>query len=329
MLLKTEFSPAFLDGALKTIAQFCSVTPEVSEMDAQAPLDQIIAIAGIIGLTEDGFEGVMTIGFSEAGYLDLLHRMLGEQFEKISAENQDGAAEFANTIFGQAKVTLNETGHRLQMALPSVIRGKEVKSITKDSDQRVRYKFTLPVGTGLLEVSGRPTKIKEQTQQTNASIPTLDGQTLMHFVDAVRKTMLIQCGVEAEPKKPFKKTPETSYAFDVGAIIGLNGASFRGTLAVSFEEKVYRKVYYYMTKEKFATITPEMGDGASELTNIIFGLAKTKLNEQGYGLQMALPSLMLGPKMEFKFASEKPTIVLPFEIGVGKMWIEFAFDDVQ
>ncbi len=329
--VQSKFGPAFLDGALETMQKFFGIVPDVITVKSKKDFEEHIAIAGLIGITAKDFEGSMFIGFSEPCYLDLMEKMIGEKYETLTREIQDGAAEFANIIFGQAKVPLNEMGFEIRMALPSVIRGTELGSVLNSGNHTTRYLMKLPKGVALLEISGRSISATTSASPVTSgdSIPSLDAKTLMSFVDAVRQTMQIQCGVEIDPGVPFRRTDDTAYEFDIGALIGVNGRAFRGTLAIAFEEKVYRKIYFYMTKEKHATITDEMGDGASEITNIIFGIAKAKLNEQGHGLQMALPTMIVGPKMEFKFESKKPSIALPFNVGAGKMWVEFAFDDLS
>ena len=53
--------------------------------------------------------------------------MLEEGQEDITIDNQDGAAEIINIIFGQTKAVLNTSGYSLQRAIPSVMRGENHK----------------------------------------------------------------------------------------------------------------------------------------------------------------------------------------------------------
>ena len=60
--------------------------------------------------------------------------MLGEEYTKLDNEIVDGAGELTNMIFGQAKVELNQLGHGIKTAIPSVILGKDhsLSGMTKE-----------------------------------------------------------------------------------------------------------------------------------------------------------------------------------------------------
>ena len=50
--------------------------------------------------------------------------MLEEDVGEVDIDNQDGAAEIINIIFGTTKAVLNQRGYSLERAIPSVKRGK-------------------------------------------------------------------------------------------------------------------------------------------------------------------------------------------------------------
>ena len=323
-----DFEQPFIDGAIKTFKDLCGFETQAEPLQNESDSPEMMVIAGIIGITDVNFEGSMVVGFSENGFLETIEKMLGEKYDHLSAEIEDGAAEFANIIFGQAKLLLNEKNHKIKPAIPSVIRGEELNS--PDQVNLISRKlFRLPKGVAFIEIAGRATKQSqpEPTQEAVITGPKLDGQVLMSFVDGVRKALQIQCNMEAEPMQPFKRADGNYYQFDIGSIIGVTGATFRGTLSIAFEQKAYLELYYRMTNERHDFVTSEIADGASELMNIIYGIAKVKLNEQGHRLQMALPKLLQGPKMEMRHGSKKPPIAVPFSIEGGTVWVEFAFED--
>ena len=329
--IQQDFAKAFTDGALKTFKDLCNVDiiPETVHSESDCP--EMLVISGLIGITGSKFKGLMNIAFSEIGFLDTMERMIGEKHETISKEIQDGASEFANIIFGQAKKSLNENNHHIKMALPSVIRGEDLNT-PEDPNIITRQLLRLPNGIAFLEVSGMELEPSTETateKPAENTIPKLDGQVLMSFVDAVKQAFSVQCSINPSALQPFKRTPDNGYHFDVGSIIGITGASFRGTLSIAFEEKAYLELYYRMTNERHDLITPEISDAASELINIIYGVTKAKLNEQGHRLQVAMPKLIYGAHMKLSHNSSKPSIALPFDVPNGKMWVEFAFDDHQ
>lgn len=327
--IQQDFAKAFTDGALKTFKDLCNIdiVPETIHSESDCP--EMLVISGLIGITGSRFKGLMNIAFSEIGFLESMERMIGEKHESINKEIQDGASEFANIIFGQAKKDLNEKNHFIKMALPSVIRGEDLNS-PENPNIITRQLLRLPNGIAFLEVSGMETEVPVETvneKPAESALPKLDGQVLMSFVDAVKQALSVQCSISPSALQPFKRSAENGYQFDVASIIGVTGASFRGTLSIAFEEKAYLELYYRMTNERHDLITPEISDAASELINIIYGVTKAKLNEQGHRLQVAMPKLLQGPHMELNHNSRKPSIALPFDVPNGKMWVEFAFDD--
>jgi chemotaxis protein CheX len=78
-----------------------------------------------------------------------------------------------------------------------------------------------------------------------------------------------------------------------------------------------------MVGEKHQKITPELEDAAGELLNMIFGQAKTVLNDQkGYTLDRALPTILSGEKLSLRHQGHATAIILPFESAVGSFHIE-------
>jgi CheY-specific phosphatase CheX len=331
-MIYQEFKDAFTEAAIKTFQDLCGFETKPEPIDSESDSPEMMVIAGLVGATGAAFEGALTIGFSEQGFLATMEQMLGEKHSELNREIEDGAAEFANIIFGQAKVKLNEKNHQFKPAIPCVIRAEALN--TPDSANIVsRYLLRLPRGVAFLEISGKTTSVSNTEQISsstlpNNSVPKLDGQVLLTFVDSVRQAFEVQCHLKADALQPYKSGKDKKYQFELGSIIGITGKSFRGTLSIAFEEKAYLELYYRMTNERHNLITPEISDGASEMINIIYGITKMKLNEQGYGLQMALPKLVQGTKMEMHHSSSKPAITVPFTVDGGKVWVEFAFEEL-
>jgi chemotaxis protein CheX len=65
-------------------------------------------------------------------------------------------------------------------------------------------------------------------------------------------------------------------------------------------------------------------DGAAELTNMIFGQAKASLNEKGFGLKIALPSVVLGKPDSFLSLHTGPAILVPFKSKQGDFFVRIG-----
>ncbi len=72
-----------------------------------------------------------------------------------------------------------------------------------------------------------------------------------------------------------------------------------------------------MVGEEAQTISPEVVDCIGELTNIISGQARVHIEKLGYKLSAALPTVIVGEKVEISFITKVPVVVLPFTFQVN------------
>jgi chemotaxis protein CheX len=157
---------------------------------------------------------------------------------------------------------------------------------------------------------------------------SIDVQFIKPFVDGAIETLKVQCSLEAKPGKPYFKgregSPQTQV--DIAGIIGLTSEAFQGTISLCFSEKTFLGIMGKMLGENYEQLTKEVEDGAGELINIIFGAAKRVLNERGYAIQKALPSVVRGKDMSVHHLTPIPIVVLPFETALGAFQIEVGIE---
>src|SRR5271170_5183018 len=129
--LDVRFFKPFVEGAINTLQTQCSLPVSSGKpfLKGQQPQPDF-AIAGVIGITSASFNGTITLCFPEKVFLGAMSKMLGEEFTEITQGLQDGVAELLNIIFGQAKIVLNQQGHSIQKAIPTVVRGKNISTLT-------------------------------------------------------------------------------------------------------------------------------------------------------------------------------------------------------
>jgi chemotaxis protein CheX len=84
-----------------------------------------------------------------------------------------------------------------------------------------------------------------------------------------------------------------------------------------------------MLSDNFTKIDQELHDGAAELLNIIFGQAKVTLNNQGYSIQKAIPSVISGDRITTATVSKDPVMVLPFRVEFGEFHVEICSEPVS
>lgn len=147
------------------------------------------------------------------------------------------------------------------------------------------------------------------------------------FIEGTKNTLKIQCNIDITHDKPFIKGSQTQPDFDIAGIIAINSAELTASMAICFPKSVYLKVISSMLGEVYTEITDELQDGAAELLNIIFGAAKVALNQQGYTLQKAIPTVICGKQISTNQTSKGSVIVIPFKIGDGEFHIEIAIGE--
>jgi chemotaxis protein CheX len=155
-------------------------------------------------------------------------------------------------------------------------------------------------------------------------VPKFDVNFINPFIDGAVETLKVQCSMPTTAGKPFLKGKGPEITTDIAAVIGLTSTAFNGSLAICFPQKIFLTMMEKMLGEKYTSITQELEDGASELLNIIFGQAKKILNERGYHIQKAIPTIVRGSDILVRHLTPSATIVLPFETEVGVFHIEIA-----
>lgn len=152
--------------------------------------------------------------------------------------------------------------------------------------------------------------------------PLLDRKLINAFVDGVTKTLATMASTETTTGTPTVEK-EFSSKGDVAGLIGMVAGTMKGTLTISFEKAAVFKILENMLGEKYTTLDEQVADAVGELTNMIYGCAKTALNEMGYGFEMAIPTVVMG-KARIKSFHTGATLVIPFSCTSGKFFIEIT-----
>lgn len=157
--LDAQFFNPFLEGTIKTLKVSCRIDAKPGKLFLKGTQPQpSFEIAGIIGITSPTFTGSITLCFPEKVYLSIMSNMLGETFTSLTPELQDGAAELLNMIFGHAKVVLNQQGHTIQKALPTIIRGANLQTSHLGNPRVMVLPFHTDVGELHVEISEQKAK---------------------------------------------------------------------------------------------------------------------------------------------------------------------------
>jgi chemotaxis protein CheX len=86
-------------------------------------------------------------------FLKVYEKMLGEKHDKITEEIEDAAGEILNMIYGHAKTILKEREIPLEKALPSVMRGENIKIVCNTVSPTIELVFGSEIGEFHMELS--------------------------------------------------------------------------------------------------------------------------------------------------------------------------------
>lgn len=179
---------------------------------------------------------------------------------------------------------------------------------------------------GVDSILGIAKDLKEALSQLGLTGPkkTMDIEFVDPFLTATIHVLKVQAQVEASAGKPSLKKAGHCTSGDISGVIGVVSDTFNGSVVISFPQDTFLQIMSSMLGEVYTEINKDIIDGAGELTNIIFGQAKITLNEKGYGINTAIPSVVSGKNHILSAQTKGPVVVVPFESTAGSFVIEIC-----
>lgn len=95
---------------------------------------------------------------------------------------------------------------------------------------------------------------------------------------------------------------------------------------MSFEEKSILAIVSRMFGEEMQDLNGEISDAVGEITNMISGQARQKLDELGRELNASIPTVITGKNHTITHITKFPIIAIPFETDKGGFTIEVCFE---
>lgn len=138
----TEFINAFVSATIEVLKVQTQVEAKAGTLVPGSKTGAVAGdVSGVIGITAGTVNGTAVLTFPEQTFLKIISSMLGETYTKLEPEIVDGAGELTNMIFGQAKLVLNKKDYGVQMAIPSVVTGKNhmISGITKGAIVQIPF----------------------------------------------------------------------------------------------------------------------------------------------------------------------------------------------
>jgi chemotaxis protein CheX len=145
------------------------------------------------------------------------------------------------------------------------------------------------------------------------------------FLEGTLEVLKTMAMLEPTVGKPYVKKGNQAKG-DVSGIIGMTGSA-RGSLALSFSEQSILLVVSNMLGEKHTIINADVRDAVGEITNMISGVARKKLESQGYNIVAAIPTVVSGKDHAIIHVLGGPSIIIPFKVGNGSVYVDVCLVD--
>jgi len=152
----------------------------------------------------------------------------------------------------------------------------------------------------------------------------VDVRYINPFIESTINVMKTMAFITAKPGKPYIKKNQVATG-DITGIIGLSGDN-EGSLSITFTFPCIKGVLESMLGEVHDEINEEVSDAVGELTNMICGNARNKLEAENINLTAGIPTIITGQGHTISHITKSPVIVLPFNTDFGKFSLEFAFN---
>jgi len=155
----------------------------------------------------------------------------------------------------------------------------------------------------------------------------MDVRFINPFLEGTVSVLKTMAMLEPRAGKPYLKEGKQAKG-DVSAIIGLTGSA-RGSLALSFSEESILKIVSNMLGENYGAINGEVRDAVGEITNMISGVARKKLEAEGFNIAAAIPTVVSGKDHSFIHVLGGPSIIIPFETDNGPFFVDVCLKDTR
>ncbi len=152
----------------------------------------------------------------------------------------------------------------------------------------------------------------------------MDVRFVNPFLQGTAHVLKTMAFIDPIAGKPFLKKDRVATG-DVSGIIGLTGDA-KGSLALSFTESCIFAILSNMLGETYTEINDEILDAVGELTNMISGDARKRLEAEGLIITAAIPTIISGKNHTIKHIVNGPSIIIPFSTAHGSFVVDVCLD---
>jgi chemotaxis protein CheX len=130
-MANVKFMNPFVEAAAEVLEKEVNAKVERGALSLQKSSltsDQITVLLSLVGQVQ----GVVLYGLSKSTALNLVSRMMGQEFAEFDNLAQSGIAELGNVITGAATVKLSKEGFDAEISPPTLVQGEGIQISTLD-----------------------------------------------------------------------------------------------------------------------------------------------------------------------------------------------------
>lgn len=151
----------------------------------------------------------------------------------------------------------------------------------------------------------------------------MKAEVINPFLEATVSVLKTMASTDPIPGKPYIKKG-TSAIGDVSGVVGITGDT-EGSLCITFTRECILFIISRMPGEDQKEINDEVKDAVGELTNMISGDSRRRLEEIGHHFLGTIPSVISGYGHEIKHITKGPILSIPFNTQAGPFTVEVCF----
>ena len=155
----------------------------------------------------------------------------------------------------------------------------------------------------------------------------MDVKYINPFLQGTAEVLMKMSSLMVTADKPYAKNADIAPG-DISGIIGITGDAV-GSLAISFTDACICSIVTGMLGELHMQINQDVIDAVGELTNMISGAARSRLEREGMILYAAIPTVVFGKGHTIQHILNSPSIVIPFKTEGGTFYVDVCLKSTK
>ena len=174
----------------------------------------------------------------------------------------------------------------------------------------------------------KPGTVSTEAKEKDSKHPFQDANVINAFASGVKNTLSEMAQMSCEFDKPFVEKEWTPVG-DATGVMELKSDMHSGYLHIHFPKEAIVQIISKMLGEQPKEFNDEVLDGVGEITNIVYGTMKAKLNPMGYEFKMATPKADYTNKLPNSNGPGIKHLIIPFKVADIACSIEIVLSSVH